>query len=214
MTDDQARATEDLFKRAAGPFQHALTAIKALETNHRTDISWISTETADRYNHIVLADGMDATAYQLNPIVTLNHAYDIPPIGKSLWQRSARRAGTKGIQAMTHYPERPKDLQGEWAPDLAFAQVCAGLLNAKSIGFIPLEIEEPANPDYPLIVRKWALIEYALGTIPVNPETTVIQINKTIPRQTNPLDELIQRIHQLDANEIVRNALDRAKGLA
>jgi hypothetical protein len=32
-----------------------------------------------------------------------------------------------------------------------------------------------------LIVEEWLLIEYAVGTIPVNPETVVEVVSKTIP---------------------------------
>jgi hypothetical protein len=219
----QAHFIEDFMKRAVGGYQHAVIHGKTLETapSSRTDISWITTEMADRYNHVVLADGMDDTAYLANPIVTLNHNYDLPPIGRSLWRKTARVAGTKGVQAMTYYPPRPPELTGDWPPDTAFAQVLAGLLNAKSIGFIPLAIQEPDNPDMPLIIQKWALVEYACGTVPVNPQTTVIQVTKSMPpppppHAPTPPDlavSIAAAIAKIDLDKIIQNSLDRLKGV-
>src|SRR6516162_10419964 len=52
-----------------------------------------------------------------------------------------------GIKAKTKYPERPgswpKDEEGKdrpWPPDTTLALVQAGLLNGKSIGFLPLKV--------------------------------------------------------------------------
>lgn len=63
-------------------------------------MSWISTETPGRYDHVVFAKGMNDSQFALNPIVTLNHDYTCPPIGRSLWRRfvkdsnlSRRRCG-------------------------------------------------------------------------------------------------------------------------
>ena len=56
--------------------------------SHRTGPS----ETPDRYDYIVLAKGMDDSQFALNPIVTLNHDYSIPPIGRSLWRKFVKDA--------------------------------------------------------------------------------------------------------------------------
>ena len=102
-----------------------------------TAMSWISTETPDRYDHVVFAKGMNDSQFTLNPIVTLNHDYTRPPIGRSLWRKFVKDGDTRGIKAKTVYPPMPA---GEcWEPDKVFAQIQAGLLNAKSIGW-PLAI--------------------------------------------------------------------------
>ena len=43
----------------------------------RSDVSWISTEEIDREAEIVIANGMNDASFKLNPIVTMNHAYDV-----------------------------------------------------------------------------------------------------------------------------------------
>src|SRR5207244_3702485 len=45
----------------------------------RSDVSWITTEDPDRGNEVVLAKGMNDSQFKQNPIVTLNHAYMLPP---------------------------------------------------------------------------------------------------------------------------------------
>src|SRR5262245_63614221 len=55
----------------------------------RSDVSWISTEDLDRDRKIVLAKGMDDSHFQMNPIVTLQHRYHEPPVGRSLWRKVA-----------------------------------------------------------------------------------------------------------------------------
>jgi hypothetical protein len=75
-----------------------------------------------------------------------------------------------------------------WEPDKVFAQIQAGLLNAKSIGWLPTkahfaDVKEAAKNNWregTLVVEEWLLIEYAVGTIPVNPETVVEVVSKTI----------------------------------
>jgi len=213
QSDDAARLTEVLLRKAVGKYMHAQLAVKTIDIGKRSDISWISTETPDRYNHVVIANGMDAEAYQLNPIVTLNHDYDIPPVGISNWQRQASNGkGVRGVQALTHYPAKPDQFDGPWRPDEIFALVSAGLMNAKSIGFLPLEVTQPGRADEPLIIRRWALLEYAVGTIPVNPDTTVIQVRKTLsgPDLAVSFDN---RLAAIDVEKIIQNCLDRMRGL-
>jgi hypothetical protein len=70
-------------------------------------VSWISTETPDRYDHLVFAKGMNNSQFALNPIVTLNHEYTRPPIGRSLWRKRVKNGDTRGIKAKTVYPPMP-----------------------------------------------------------------------------------------------------------
>ena len=65
----------------------------------RSDVSWISTESGDRLNTVILARGMNDRQFALNPVVTLNHCYDIPPVGRSLWRKFVKDGGTKGTKA-------------------------------------------------------------------------------------------------------------------
>ena len=74
-----------------------------------------------------------------------------------------------------------------WQLDKVFAQIQAGLLNAKSIGWLPTkahfaDVKEAAKNNWrngTLVVEEWLLIEYAVGAIPVNPETVIEVVSKT-----------------------------------
>ena len=53
----------------------------------RSDVSWITCEDPDRAAEVVIARGMDDSQFKLNPIVTLQHAYHLPPVGRSVWRK-------------------------------------------------------------------------------------------------------------------------------
>ena len=149
--------------------------------------------TPDRLGDIVLAAGMDDSHFQLNPIVTLNHAYDQPPVGKSLWRRKVREGTLRGVKAKTHYPPRPEAWTGaEWLPDFAYEMVKADLLRGKSIGFFPLKVRTPTTDEIAnhvqlanvrFIIEEWLLAEYACCYLPMQPNAVVEQVSKSVPEQ-------------------------------
>src|ERR1700682_5394700 len=118
-----------------------------LNPGERSDVSWISTECVDRYNEVITAKGMNDSQYALNPIVTLNHRYDQPPVGRSLWRKFVRDGSTRGIKAKTTYPEQPATWPRDqpWLPDQVLALIQYGLLNAKSIGWLPTKAHFATN---------------------------------------------------------------------
>jgi hypothetical protein len=113
LSEKQARNLDTLLKALpkSKEFKYVKTVfLKApteLNPGERSDVSWISTETPDRYDHVVFAKGMNDTQFALNPIVTLNHDYPRPPIGRSLWREFAKDGVTRGIKAKTVYPPMP-----------------------------------------------------------------------------------------------------------
>lgn len=197
MKDTQAKALEERLR--ALPQEDAFTlrrcsferGVSELQPGERADVSWITEETPDRVGDVVLASGMDDSHFQLNPIVTLNHAYDQPPVGRSLWRRKARDGAWRGVKAKTHYPPRPAGWTlSEWPPDLAFEMVKAGLLRGKSIGFIPLKLRAPtaeeiaAHPEYGrvrYVIEEWLLAEYACCYLPMQPNAVVETVSKSVP---------------------------------
>src|SRR5260370_31957338 len=89
-----------------------------LAPGERCDVSWISSEEPDRANEVVVARGMNDSQFKLNPIVTLQHAYALPPVGKSLWRKVVKDGAQFGVKAKTHYPPRPTDWpKDDWPPD-------------------------------------------------------------------------------------------------
>lgn len=202
MTDRQAFSLEARLKQLGVVEPRRLSLARSNpepQPEGRSDVSWITAELPDRQGDIVLASGMDDSHFRLNPIVTLNHDYQRPPVGRSLWRRLVRDQGVTGIQAKTYYPPRPKDWSGgPWLPDLAYELLRAGLLNAKSIGFLPLKVRSPsqdeiaANPgmkNIRAIVEHWLLLEYACCYLPVQPYAVVEEIvtPKSVAETADPL---------------------------
>src|SRR6516165_12305821 len=93
MTDRQCFTLAALLKNLPREPQYAYRkmvvekATSELLPGERTDVSWITSEEPDRANEVVLARGMDDSQFKLNPIVTLQHVYTLPPVGKSLWRK-------------------------------------------------------------------------------------------------------------------------------
>jgi len=256
MTDKQARNLDTLLKAMpkSKEFEYRKTVFAKGQTElnpgERSDVSWISTETPDRYNHVVFAKGMNDSQYALNPIVTLNHAYDMPPIGRSLWRKFVKDGAVRGIKAKTLYPPMPAAWPGAdvWLPDKVFALIQAGLLNAKSIGWLPTkahfadakEMLKNSWTDGTLVVEEWLLIEYAVGSIPVNPETVVEAVSKmalptdfakvlgwkeSVMAPTSPADPLVRftsldeieraiksRVSAIDFTDLTRETIERMRG--
>ena len=197
MKDAQAKALEERLR--ALPQEDAFTlrrhsferGVSELQPGERADVSWITEETPDRLGDVVLASGMDDSHFQLNPIVTLNHAYEQPPVGRSLWRRKARDGEKRGVKAKTHYPSRPIGWTlSDWPPDLAFELVKAGLLRGKSIGFLPLKLRAPTTDEIAknadlasvrYIIEEWLLVEYACCYLPMQPNAVVETVSKSVP---------------------------------
>jgi hypothetical protein len=206
MKDRQARALEALLPTIPTDQRecHKATVLAAtteLLPGERADVSWISTEDVDRYKEVLLANGMDDSHYKMNPIVTLEHCYYRPPIGRSLWRKKVKDGERLGIKAKTVYPTRPDEWTEEvWDPDCAFALVKAGLLAGKSVGFITLESHAPTeeeirkNPAWAgirRVVTKWLLLEYACTAFPCNPATITEQVSKGLITLPEPMQEVL-----------------------
>ena len=97
---------------------------------------------------------MNDAHFKLNPIVTMNHAYGQPPVGRSVWRKRARDGPLVGVKAKTQYPKRPDGWTGDWMPDTVLALIQAGMLQGKSVGFVRLKSHAPssheiaADPDW------------------------------------------------------------------
>lgn len=202
MTDEQAFALDAALKalpaedrtvkRASSP-----ASLLTLDLGERADVSWITTEAVDRHGEIVLAKGLNDSHYRLNPLVALNHAYWMPPVGKAVhWEQRSER-GRKGVVAKTHYPMRPEVYPADspWRPDECLGLIQAGLLNGKSIGFVTLkkraptedEIQKnPALAKVGRIVEEWMLVEYSVCSLGVNPETVVQAVSKSLALDVPP----------------------------
>lgn len=160
-----------------------------LLTGERADVSWISEESIDRQNDVVMAAGMDDAHFKLNPLVTMQHAYWLPPVGRSLWRRRVKDGPLVGIKAKTLYPQRPDAWpdDAEWPADIAFTLVQSGLLSGKSVGFLPVKARRPTedevstNPAWSKVnwvIEKWLLLEYACVYLPAQQNALVESVSK------------------------------------
>jgi len=155
----------------------------------RADVSWITTEAVDREGEIVIARGMNDSHFKLNPIVTLQHDYCCPPVGKSLWRKRVKDGPLAGIKAKTQYPKRTEGWQDDkWRPDTVLQLIQPGLLQGKSVGFVRLKSHAPssheiaANPalaEVSRIIDEWLLIEYACTFLPMNQSALVEAVSKS-----------------------------------
>jgi len=190
-TEKQAHQLDDLIKSIPKDDLHEpgrITIKEAIsETGERSDVSWISTEAVDRDKEIVISKGMNDEHFRMNPVVPIMHSKWSPPAGRSLWRKVVKDGKRVGIKAKTVYPDKPKDYEGDWIPDDAFRLVQSGLLNGKSIGFIPTKSRRPTddeirrNPDLATvwrIIEEWILIEYSLVYIPAQQEAIVEEIGQ------------------------------------
>jgi hypothetical protein len=194
MTERQARALEAILKnlpQEERKLSHRVTRAPPSELldGERADVSWISTEEIDRDREIMIARGMNDAHFKLNPLVTLQHCYQRPAVGRSLWRKRVRDGQKVGIKAKTVYPPRPDDWTEEvWPSDSVFTLIRAGLLSGKSVGFITLKSHAPgpqemaARPelaDVYRIIDEWLLLEYACVYLPANQSAVVEAVSKS-----------------------------------
>ena len=195
QTDRAARALDALLRALPHTkdyeYRKAVSGRAPTELNpgERSDVSWISTESVDRMNEVVVARGMNDSQFQGNPLVTLGHAYWMPPVGKSLWRRRVKDGSLVGIKAKTQYPPRPEAWPADeaWVPDKVLALVQAGLLQGKSIGFLPTKVHIPDEKEarrngwgeqVALVIDEWLLLEYACVFLPANQDALVEAVSK------------------------------------
>lgn len=195
MSDRAAQTLDALLKSLPRTpeheYRHLVTTKAPTEINpgERSDVSWISSESPDRSREVVVAKGMNDSQFAGNPIVTLGHAYYLPPVGKSLWRKRVRDGQRVGIKAKTVYPARPQTwpAQDAWPPDQVFALIQAGLLQGKSIGFLPTRTHVPDSKevqknswgdDVDLVIDEWLLLEYACVFLPANQDALVESVAK------------------------------------
>lgn len=217
-TDKQARVLEDVLRGLPRDDHHepghlvVEKAMTELLAGERADVSWISTEDPDRMREIVLARGMNDEHFKLNPVVTLQHAYWLPPVGRSLWRKRVRDGERIGIKAKTQYPSRPEGWPSNtsWPPDYVFPLVQARLLCGKSIGFLPTKARAPTEEEIgqrpelatvKRIVEEWVLLEYACVYLPAQQNAVVEAVSKGLP------DELRQALNLPERTAIPFTAL-------
>lgn len=129
---------------------------KELEEGEEIYTFVVTKEVEDRVGDVVVISGGRFENYLKNPIVLFNHQKDTLPIGR------AESIYIKGDMLIANirfssdfFAQRVRNLVDE------------GILNATSIGFIPLK-QEP-KPNGGIKILEWELLEISIVNIPANP---------------------------------------------
>ena len=135
---------------------------------NRTVRFTISKEVVDRDGDILRASGVDFTNYMKNPVFLSFHNSREFPLGKvtRFWvEGNSVKADVyfPTIEELSTNPEQAS----EKAKLVDFTYNCykTGMLNAVSVGFIPLEWVETENG---FDILKWELLEFSAVAVPAN----------------------------------------------
>jgi len=101
----------------------------------------VSDETVDRYGDIVRAKGIKLDNYMKNPVMQFAHDYAMPPIGISI--KTWYDKESNSLKAYALFLDERVDSTGR--ADLIFRFVRSNGMRACSIGFDPLEFNNPAT---------------------------------------------------------------------
>lgn len=144
--------------------------IKAEAGEERKVIFTISKTVQDRDGDILHADGVDFTNYMKNPVFLSFHNSREFPLGKVLrfWVEG------ESVKAEVYFPTLEElssnpEQASEKAKLVDFTYHCYknGMLNAVSVGFIPIEWTETKTG---WDITKWELLEFSAVAVPANQE--------------------------------------------
>jgi len=143
-------------------------SIKAEEIGERTVRFVISKTIEDRDGDIIHADGVDFTNYMKNPVFLSFHNSREFPLGKvvKFWVEGDEVKADVYFPTLEELSSNP-ELASEKAKLVDFTYHCYknGMLNAVSVGFIPLEWTE-TKTGYD--ITKWELLEFSAVAVPAN----------------------------------------------
>jgi HK97 family phage prohead protease len=161
----KAKLTKDQIFKTFGVIE-----TKVADGNGRTLVVKITSPTPDRSHDIVVPMGMIADNYLKNPVVLYAHDYSDLPIAKC----TELKAIDTGVLASVQFPD-----EGTYPKaDQVYNLYKQGILNAWSIGFMPLEFDE--NDAGGHTFTKWELFEFSAVPVPDNAEALTVMRSKGI----------------------------------
>jgi hypothetical protein len=148
-------------------YKDFIAEVKESSEADLTVVHFISTETPDRGEDIMRANGMTIEG---RVVVLHSHGFGpmgSEPIAKPLWIQSGKFKGKKGIQAKTQYfpDEVGKRL---------WKKAVEGYMPNWSVGYIIDEYKE-INQGRGRDILKWRLLEYSQVGVPMNPEASTVE---------------------------------------
>lgn len=141
----------------------------------RTFETVITTGSVDRERDVIDPAGWKLDNYMRGGagVVLWAHDYHMPPVAKAL---SITRTAT-GLRSVDQFP--PKDIYP--FADTIHDLVAAGVIRAKSVGFIPLRKTWNATREG-WDIHEAELLEHSYVSIPANPEALVVARGKAFDR--------------------------------
>lgn len=143
-------------------------SVSTEDIGERSVLFTISKEVVDRDGDILRASGVDFSNYMKNPVFLSFHNSREFPLGKvtKFWVEGNE------VKAVVYFPTLEElstdpNNASEKAKLVDFTYHCykTGMLNAVSVGFIPLEWIETEN-GYDIL--KWELLEFSAVAVPAN----------------------------------------------
>jgi hypothetical protein len=68
----------------------------------------VASENIDRTQEVAVAEGVSEGQLAANPLVALQHAHHMPPVGHPLWRKPVKAGEPVGVKAKTQYPAHPR----------------------------------------------------------------------------------------------------------
>ena len=143
-------------------------SVSTEDIGERSVLFTISKEVVDRDGDILRASGVDFSNYMKNPVFLSFHNSREFPLGKvtKFWVEGNE------VKAVVYFPTLEElatdpNNASEKAKLVDFCYCCykTGMLNAVSVGFIPIEWIETDN-GYDIL--KWELLEFSAVAVPAN----------------------------------------------
>lgn len=144
-------------------------SLKAIdEIGERTVRFTISKTVEDRDGDVIHADGVDFTNYMKNPVFCSFHNTREFPLGKvtKFWVEGDEVKADVYFPTLEELSSDPNNAS-EKAKLCDFCYHCykTGMLNAVSVGFIPIEWTETKTG---FDITKWELLEFSAVAVPAN----------------------------------------------
>ena len=193
LDEDEDRDEDEVYEVCASAYEdsksaHAKPRVPVQPVFHKTHTGTVqgyefilSDETIDRMGDVISSDGWDITSFKNNPVALFNHS-PMHPIGKWVNLR-VENGALKG-----HLQLAPKGTSPRI--DEIRALVDAGILQAVSVGFKPIE-SKPRKSIGPsgvftggeVFVRQ-ELIECSLVSVPANPNALAVAKSLNVSPET------------------------------
>lgn len=218
----------------ATTFEKTLTfAIKG-ETEPGKPYRFVATtDSVDREGDVLIPEGMDSRAYEMNPIVLWLHKSNEPSV--AVCERLYRSPGKVEMDMV--FPPKPAgyDTANGWRPDEFKAMVDSRLINAVSVrgnakdtGVRKATAGDRAKygPDCERVFHRWSLLEISLVPIGMNQDAVRIMATKglitpeacekyglTAPAAQQEIVKATPVVHTISVRVPRHGALDRVEAI-